>query len=266
MTAALWSNRWFNLIRRRLGFPYWSLSAWAKLKVKNAVNFIGAFETALTEAARRHHADGVVCGHIHHAAIRDIDGITYVNTGDFVESCTAVAEHDDGRLEILRWQMTAEEQRLAALAANERNAEPPRGRRRDANPDRDGRLEAASQWRRSLARIRGPRAARIRRRDRFSDAAGFRDDSVADLWRNQARAGDPPGRYRKRLEGAAIDHIHIATEGPVGFAARRYCLRAKRPFTTSYHTRFPEYIAARTRMPEASPMRCCAASTMPAPE
>jgi UDP-2,3-diacylglucosamine pyrophosphatase LpxH len=87
--------------------------------VKNAVNFIGAFEAALVEAARRHNADGVVCGHIHHAVIRDIGGITYVNIGDFVESCTAVAEHDDGRLEILRWQMTAEEQRRAALAASE---------------------------------------------------------------------------------------------------------------------------------------------------
>jgi UDP-2,3-diacylglucosamine pyrophosphatase LpxH len=117
-TLALLSNRWFNKIRRKLGFTYWSLSAWAKLKVKNAVNFIGAFELALAEAARRHNADGVVCGHIHHAVIRDIGGITYVNTGDFVESCTVVAEHDDGRLEILRWQMTAEEQRLAARAAN----------------------------------------------------------------------------------------------------------------------------------------------------
>jgi UDP-2,3-diacylglucosamine pyrophosphatase LpxH len=118
-TFALWLNLWLNKIRRKLGFTYWSLSAWAKFKVKNAVNFIGAFEAALAEAARRHNADGVVCGHIHHAVIRDIDGITYVNIGDFVESCTAVAEHDDGRLEILRWQMTAEEQRRAALAANE---------------------------------------------------------------------------------------------------------------------------------------------------
>ena len=118
-TFALWSNLWLNKIRRKLGFTYWSLSAWAKLKVKNAVNFIGAFEAALVEAARRHNADGVVCGHIHHPVIRHIDGITYVNIGDFVESCTAVAEHDDGRLEILRWQMTSEERRRAALAANE---------------------------------------------------------------------------------------------------------------------------------------------------
>lgn len=119
-TLALWLNLGFNKIRRRLGFPYWSFSAWAKLKVKNAVNFIGAFETALAEAARRHQANGVVCGHIHHAVIRDIDGITYINTGDFVESCTAVAEHEDGRLEVLHWQMTAEEQRIAAITADKR--------------------------------------------------------------------------------------------------------------------------------------------------
>jgi UDP-2,3-diacylglucosamine pyrophosphatase LpxH len=119
-TLALWLNLGFTKIRRRLGFPYWSFSAWAKLKVKNAVNFIGAFETALAEAARRHHANGVVCGHIHHAVIRDMDGITYINTGDFVESCTAVAEHEDGRLEVLRWQMTAEEQRAAVAATDKR--------------------------------------------------------------------------------------------------------------------------------------------------
>jgi UDP-2,3-diacylglucosamine pyrophosphatase LpxH len=112
--VALWSNLWFNRIRRSLGFPYWSLSAWAKLKVKNAVNFISAFEEALAEAARRHDADGVVCGHIHHAAIRDMNGVLYVNTGDFVESCTAVAEHADGRLEIIDWQLTAEQQKAAS--------------------------------------------------------------------------------------------------------------------------------------------------------
>ena len=119
-TLALWLNIGFNKVRRRLGFPYWSFSAWAKLKVKNAVNFIGAFEVALAEAARRHHANGVVCGHIHHAVIRDIDGITYINTGDFVESCTAVAEHEDGRLEVLWWQLTAEEQRTAAATTDKR--------------------------------------------------------------------------------------------------------------------------------------------------
>jgi len=100
---ALFINTHFNNIRRRLGFGYWSFSAWAKLKVKNAVNFIGSFEQALAEEARRRGTDGVICGHIHHPIIRDIDGVTYVNTGDFVESCSFVVEHADGRLEVLRW-------------------------------------------------------------------------------------------------------------------------------------------------------------------
>ncbi|PNG26823.1 UDP-2,3-diacylglucosamine diphosphatase [Methylocella silvestris] len=117
---ALWANRWFNQIRRSFGFPYWSLSAWAKLKVKNAVSFIGDYESALADAARRHQTDGVVCGHIHHAAIRDIDGMLYVNTGDFVESCTAVAEHANGTLEILHWQATAAEQAQANALAQAR--------------------------------------------------------------------------------------------------------------------------------------------------
>ncbi len=101
--GALFINTHFNHVRRALGFGYWSFSAWAKLKVKNAVNFIGAFETALAGEARRQGADGVICGHIHHAVIREIDGVVYVNVGDFVESCTAVAEHYDGRLEIIHW-------------------------------------------------------------------------------------------------------------------------------------------------------------------
>ncbi len=101
---ALSVNSWFNRARRRLGLRYWSLSAWAKLKVKDAVSFIGTFEGTLAAQARKRGCDGVVCGHIHHAAIRTVDGITYVNTGDFVESCTAVVEHGDGRLEIIEWQ------------------------------------------------------------------------------------------------------------------------------------------------------------------
>jgi len=115
-TFALGVNTGFNIARRRLGFGYWSLSAWAKLKVKNAVSFIGAFEQALTTEARRLGADGVICGHIHHAAIHDRFGITYVNTGDWVESCTAVAEHHDGRMEILTWTKPAEVLAPAARA------------------------------------------------------------------------------------------------------------------------------------------------------
>jgi len=101
--TALVVNRLFNAVRRRLGFGYWSLSKWAKLKVKNAVSYIGEFEKTLVDAARRHEVDGVICGHIHLAAIHSDFGIRYVNCGDWVESCTAIAEHHDGRFEILTW-------------------------------------------------------------------------------------------------------------------------------------------------------------------
>jgi len=100
---AIWLNTHFNAVRRLLGLPYWSLSQWAKLKVKNAVNFIGAFERALSNEARRHAVDGVICGHIHHAVIRRDNELLYVNCGDWVESCTAVVEQFDGRLEIVDW-------------------------------------------------------------------------------------------------------------------------------------------------------------------
>ncbi len=103
--TALRVNAHVNLVRRRLGLTYWSLSQWAKLRVKNAVNFIGDFERALTVEAQRHGVDGIICGHIHHAAIQDRAGILYINCGDWVESCTAVAETYDGHFEIIRWPL-----------------------------------------------------------------------------------------------------------------------------------------------------------------
>ncbi len=101
--AVLWLNTYLSFVRRRLGLTYWSLSAWAKRKVKNAVNFIGKFEDTLAAEVRKRGVDGVICGHIHSAALRDIDGFTYINTGDWVESCTAVVEHLDGRMEVILW-------------------------------------------------------------------------------------------------------------------------------------------------------------------
>jgi|SRR5262245_40426237 len=100
---AIWLNTYFNAIRRALGLTYWSLSQWAKLKVKNAVNFIGEFERALAAEAKRRGTDGVICGHIHHAVIRREGDFAYINCGDWVESCTAVVEHFDGRFEIIKW-------------------------------------------------------------------------------------------------------------------------------------------------------------------
>lgn len=102
-TVLLAFNNWFNKLREKMGRPYWSLSAYLKLKVKNAVKYIAEFEEALARAARAENVDGVVCGHIHHAEMRDIDGILYCNDGDWVESCTALVEHHDGRLELLYW-------------------------------------------------------------------------------------------------------------------------------------------------------------------
>ena len=90
-------------MRARLGLPYWSLSNYLKQKVKRAVSYIGDFELAVAREARRRGADGVICGHIHHAEMRMIDGILYCNDGDWVESLTALVEHPDGRLEILDW-------------------------------------------------------------------------------------------------------------------------------------------------------------------
>jgi UDP-2,3-diacylglucosamine pyrophosphatase LpxH len=100
--AAIAVNTAFNQLRRTFGFGYWSLSQWAKLRVKSAVSYIGEFEEVLAAEARRHGADGVICGHIHHAAIRDGE-VRYINCGDWVESCTAVAEHVDGRFAIITW-------------------------------------------------------------------------------------------------------------------------------------------------------------------
>ena len=115
--ASLVVNRWFNLVRRRLGLPYRSLSAWLKRQVKGAVKAIDRFELALAAEARRRGVDGVVCGHIHHAEMREIDGVLYVNDGDWVESCTALVEHQDGRLELIDW---AKARRLDVLGQRDR--------------------------------------------------------------------------------------------------------------------------------------------------
>ncbi|TPG21254.1 UDP-2,3-diacylglucosamine diphosphatase [Variovorax guangxiensis] len=96
-------NRHLNSLRARMGLPYWSLSQYLKLKVKRAVSYVGDFENAVAREARKRGVQGVVCGHIHHAEMRDIDGILYCNDGDWVESLTALAEHTDGTLEIVHW-------------------------------------------------------------------------------------------------------------------------------------------------------------------
>ncbi len=99
----VFSNRWFNLVRRWLHLPYWSLSGAIKHKVKSAVSFIFDFEHVVAHEAAKRGFDGVVCGHIHQAAKKQIDGIYYYNCGDWVESCTALAEDAQGNMEIIHW-------------------------------------------------------------------------------------------------------------------------------------------------------------------
>ena len=108
------ANIWFNAIRRRLKLPYWSLSAHMKKKVKNAVQFVFRFEEAVAHEAELRGLDGVVCGHIHTAEIRQFGNITYYNDGDWVESCTALVEAADGQMSIIDWA-----ERLSDRARNE---------------------------------------------------------------------------------------------------------------------------------------------------
>jgi UDP-2,3-diacylglucosamine pyrophosphatase LpxH len=106
------ANAWVNFVRRLMGKPYWSLAAHMKKRVKNAVQFISSFEQAVAHAAFERGADGVVCGHIHSAEVRQIGEVTYYNDGDWVESCTALVEHADGQMQILDW---AERKRVDAV-------------------------------------------------------------------------------------------------------------------------------------------------------
>lgn len=114
---ALWLNWPLNFFRRRAGYGYWSLSSYLKQSIKTAVNFIGEFEKNLSEEASRRNVDGVICGHIHHAASRQFGDTHYLNTGDWVESCTAIGEREDGQFEMVHWLDIVAEREAARKAA-----------------------------------------------------------------------------------------------------------------------------------------------------
>lgn len=115
-SLALVLNDLYNYVRRWTGKPYWSFSAYLKRKVKKAIQYIGEYEKTLADAARRAGADGVVCGHIHHAEIRQFGDVLYLNDGDWVESCSALVEHFDGRLELVHWHSLMKRDLPAAAA------------------------------------------------------------------------------------------------------------------------------------------------------
>lgn len=111
------ANRWVNYCRRKMGFSYWSLAAFLKHKVKNAVQYISHFEEAVAHEAAKQGVDGVVCGHIHRAEITRIQDVDYYNCGDWVESCTALVEHADGQMEIVSWTEVLNHQQLEVVKA-----------------------------------------------------------------------------------------------------------------------------------------------------
>jgi UDP-2,3-diacylglucosamine pyrophosphatase LpxH len=123
--AALAVNTGFNRLRRSVGLGYWPLSAFLKARVKAAVNFIERYEQAVAAGARRRAVCGVVCGHVHKPEMRIIEGVQYFNDGDWVESCSALVEHWDGRLELLHW---AERRQLDLLPVRRRLAPRPAGK------------------------------------------------------------------------------------------------------------------------------------------
>ncbi|MDF1582741.1 MAG: UDP-2,3-diacylglucosamine diphosphatase [Methyloprofundus sp.] len=109
----LWVNRIIRIVRKRLNIQSnFSLAAYVKFKVKNAVQFISDYEASIVNTLKDQNLDGVICGHIHHAEIKDMDGFLYINTGDFVESCSAIVEHNDGSLELIKWSITESEATL----------------------------------------------------------------------------------------------------------------------------------------------------------
>jgi UDP-2,3-diacylglucosamine pyrophosphatase LpxH len=123
-------NKVFNALRRRLGFGYWSLSQAIKRKVKETTSYIGNFEEFVTRHAKERGCVGAVCGHIHTPKILDLKGFTYYNTGDWVESCTALVEYADGTMELLYRPLNAADSELADELAREEDALPLTNRRR----------------------------------------------------------------------------------------------------------------------------------------
>lgn len=117
-TLLLELNRHFNGLRSRFGYGYWSLSAWIKSRVKRAVNLISDFEASVVHHCRRQGYHGVVCGHIHHAEISDLEGTRYMNCGDWVESCTALVEDDHGEFRLLDWRGDAPSNNVVPLTTD----------------------------------------------------------------------------------------------------------------------------------------------------
>ncbi len=274
-------NTYFNRARHLFGYDYWSLSAYLKHKVKNAVEYIGKFEEAVAMEAKRRGVDGVICGHIHHAECRDFNGTIYMNDGDWVESCTALVENDDGRFEILHWadEVAARGDGPAPFKKQGRKKKknkrgnspqptpiPPldsSGSRimmdgtRQIWPEQNRRLNICIVTDAWHPQVNGVVRTLNNLRHELEAVGHTVTMLTPRLFKTIPCPTYPEIRLsinaRRRtvqlLSGYEFDAIHIATEGPLGWAARRWCLKNKVAFTTAYHTAFPEYIAARSPLP-----------------
>ena len=264
---ALRCNDLLFAVRRRLGLPYWSLSAWLKHKVKNAVEYISRFEEIVAREAAKRGVDGVVCGHIHHAEIRMIGDVLYLNDGDWVESCSALVEDASGYMEILRWADPSQRHVPRQWAEGSGSAWPARLRPR-LYPRRAKRLEpgplpgAAAHLKILIVtdawspQVNGV----VRTLETLGKDLGNLGHTVRYITPLGRRTFPLPTYPEIRLalfQRAALtreirefapDAVHIATEGSLGLTARRICLKHGIAFTTAFHTRFAEYVHARFRM------------------
>ena len=251
---AITINKMTNWFRRRFGLGHWSLSGWAKLKVKNAVNYIGDFEQALAAQARRHRCDGVICGHIHHPAIRDIGGVHYVNCGDWVESCTVVVENAERR-----------DRNPVDQVAGE-----PRTRRREGASGLMRILIATDAWRPQVNGVLHTLEAKAQAAEAlgaevvFLNPEGFRASGMPS-YPGIRLALPRPREIFRRIADIRPDAIHIATEGPIGHFVRCHCVDQPAPV----HDELPYPFHRLCRRTLAGPATAgpgpgCAGSTMPA--
>jgi UDP-2,3-diacylglucosamine pyrophosphatase LpxH/glycosyltransferase involved in cell wall biosynthesis len=194
------ANVLFNRARRALDMPYWSLSAHIKRRVKNAVQYVCRYEEAVIHEAQERGVDGVVCGHIHTAEIRQIGDMTYYNDGDWVESCTAIATD--------AWfpQVNGVVRSLSTTV--------------DILFQRGFEIELITPDQFITVPMPGYREIRLAIAPRFT--------------------------ARRALGAFRPDVVHIVTEGPIGWSARSWCMANDVPFTSAFHTRFPDYAAVRT--------------------